>query len=377
MEGNLGDAVIYETLAQLGAPLPVCSAMSPALRVHARGLCEGSAPGAQDMFLSVGGDIFNNARPWLVSRRFLHNLRTLAQCNPQRTFLFGQSIPASCRGLARVSLARSLRRLSSVTVRDLQSLNSLRGLGVQAELSYDLAFAYQSSSSATAAGAALFEQAGVRADRCVLISVREFDAMYPGNRTVFLDRLTQLSRLLLARGHQPAVLIQAAAAGGDSDLAVARKLRTRVPRLAVLCPFSLGADHHPVDSVAGAIAQARGVVAVRYHTAVLRLLAGRQPFSLHYSNKGRDLATRLGLAGCPLESWDPASVLSDVESSFDLLHDPTPQRRHVREAFARQLHKAHGAAIPALVEPVCRAQPSSHISPGTHPCGGAWVSRGG
>ncbi len=337
---NLGDAVIYETLAQLLSPLSVRSALPTDLRAFARGLCTEGRPEADDAFLSVGGDIFNNARPWLASRRFLQNVRALAQPDPQRTMLFGQSIPSSCRGVALRLLARTLRRLSSVTVRDVQSHQRLRELGVKAELSWDIAFACEPAPGVEAAGRALFERAGIDANRCALISVREFDTMYPGNRSDFVARMAALATRLKRRGHAPAVLIQAASTGGDSDLAMALELQRQVPKLAILCPFSLGGGHHPVDAVIGAIAQANSVVAVRYHTAVLRLLAGRTPYSLHYSNKGQDLADRLGLPGSHLHGFDTDAAVTGLEASADRLHNPAAQTAQVRESFGHGLAKA-------------------------------------
>lgn len=341
---NLGDAVIYETIAQLLAPLTVHSRLPDDQRTNVRGLRPRGDVQPGDVFLSVGGDIFNNARPWLATRRFVQNVRELSEPDPSRTFLFGQSIPSSCRGLALRALARTLRRLSSVTVRDAQTHRRLRALGVPATLSWDLAFAYQPAPGATAAGRALFDQAGLDASRSVLLSVREFDAMYPGNRADFLTRMSALASRLIQRGHTPAVLIQAASSGGDCDLAMALDLQRATPGVAILCPFSLRGGHRPVDAVVGAIAQARAVVAVRYHMAVLRLLAGRRPYSLHYSNKGQDLADRLALPGSSLQAFDPDAAVADIEASTQLLHDHAVQAISVREAFDRGIALATSCA---------------------------------
>lgn len=342
---NLGDASIYETFVQLAAPLAVRSRMPLEDRMRVRGLGAEVSALHDDVHVSVGGDIFNNARPRLITRRFIHNLRQLADCPPERSFLFGQSIPSSCRGLSLWLLSRVLRRLSSVTVRDEQSHARLRALGVPAELCWDIVFGYQPGLHCTEAGRALFDQAGIAPERCVLFSVREFDAMYPHDSARFLDRVADLCQRLLARGHQPTLLIQASAQGADSDAAVATELLRRVPQLAVLSPFAQSGEHHPVDAMFGAIAQAQAVVAVRYHTAVLRLVAGRQPYSLHYSNKGADLAQRLRLPGMALADFDPAAALAGIEASAEVAHDAGPQRRAVRERFAACLNQAAGRAV--------------------------------
>lgn len=339
---NLGDAIIYETLAQLCAPSDVFSSLPEGLARNARGLSRAPDRCDGDVHISVGGDIFNNARPWLVTRRFIQNVWDLAKCPPERTFLFGQSIPQSCRGAALIGLSMVLKRLSSVTVRDLHSHHRLRKLGVKAQLSHDIAFAYRIGSGAGAAGQALFDSAGLDAQRCVLMSIREFDQMYPVHNQRFLTRMAELAQGLISRGHQVAVLIQADSLGADSDLKMARALQHLVPSLAVLCPFS-SPGHHPVDAMVGAIALANGVVAVRYHTAILRLLSGRQPYNLHYSIKGQDLSRRLGVGGAGLADFNPAQAILDIEASMDLAHDPSPQTRHVRDSFLSSLMAARSA----------------------------------
>jgi polysaccharide pyruvyl transferase WcaK-like protein len=237
-------------------------------------------------------------------------------------------------------LALALRRLSSVTVRDELSAARLRAMGVNARLSFDLAFAYQQRESATLAGQALFEASQVDPRRAVLISVRGFDQLYPQDNTLFVARVAELAGRLRARGHQPAVVVQAQASGSDSDMGVLRQLRCVLPDLPVLNPFDLAASHHPVDAVMGALTQARAVVAVRYHTAVLRLLAGRGVYSLHYSIKGEDLARRLRLPGMALADFDPIRALPEIEATADRTFDAGPVQKHVLESFKASLGAA-------------------------------------
>lgn len=352
---NLGDAAIYETLTQLAGPMGATSGLPADARRYVRGLGFSSQAQEPLAWVSVGGDIFNNARPRFLTRRFLQNLQLLSAPPPERTFLFGQGIPHSCKGLSLRLLAQRLRRLSSVTVRDADSHARLGSLGVKAELSWDLALAYEVQAGAHAAGRQLFEQAGVDAQRAVLLSVREFDTMYPLDRTRFVGRMAELATRLLARGHQPAVLIQAAASGADSDHQMAAELQTLAPGLRVMDPFALHDKHHALDAVVGALAQARGAVAVRFHTAVLRLLAGRQPFSLHYSVKGRDLAERANLLACDADQFDPATMVAGVEASMERGHQVLPQATDVRERFAAALCTA-GMAARQQTDPLIHKQ---------------------
>ncbi len=79
--------------------------------------------------VSVGGDIFNNARPKLVTRRFLELVQELRSHDPRSSFVFGQGLPSSCKGLSLAWLAHAMGRLSSVTVRDTLSHARLQGRG--------------------------------------------------------------------------------------------------------------------------------------------------------------------------------------------------------------------------------------------------------
>lgn len=333
---NLGDATIYETLVQLAGPLGASSTLPADSARHVRGLLGAHAVATAQV--SVGGDIFNNARPKLVTRRFLHLVQELRHHDPRRTFVFGQGLPSSCKGLSLAWLAHSMARLSSVTVRDTMSHARLKAAGVPAQLGFDTVFAYQAGSGAFAAGQALMDQAGMSTGRSVLFSVREFDAMYPQDGALFEARMAELIRQLVARGHQPAVIIQAQAGGADADQAVVRRLQVVCPQLRVLDPFSVARQgHHPLDALVGALGLAAGVVAVRYHTAVLRMIHGRAPVNLYYSSKGRDLVERMGTPGMALEHFDPAAVLAAVEASMDQAWDVAPARATVREQFAGAL----------------------------------------
>ena len=341
---NLGDAVIYETLAQLAGPLGAATTLTVNNRRHVRGVVsQADIPlRASDVHVSVGGDIFNNAKPLLPTRRFMQNLYVLAKPPADRTFLFGQSIPHSCRGLPLHLLARVLRRLSSVTVRDIDSFDRLRSLGVRASLSYDIALGYTPAATCHAAGAALFSRAGIDPSRAVLMSVRAFDSMYPHDNHRFVAQMAALAQRLLDRGHLPVILMQSLAQGADNDHAVAAKLQQVVPGLGLMDPFDAEDLHHPIDSLVGALALSRAVVAVRFHTAVLRLLGGRIPYNLPYSAKGADLGQRLDLPGTPLQHLDIDLAVAGIESSIDRVYDIRPLRTDVSQQFAAALAHALG-----------------------------------
>lgn len=336
---NLGDAAIYAALGMLLGDAELNWDRPLGGRTGGGDAARRESPA--DVRVSVGGDIFNNARPRLITRAFAANLATLRAGPPERTILFGQSVPRSCHSLSFQLLARQLRRLASVCVRDVESHARLREAGVDASLSWDTAFALEPSAEGRGAAEVLFGAQGLDPGRVALMSVRSFNGMYRHDAGAFLTRMIRLCDLLEARGHQPAILIQSRADASDSDLEVAAAVQRARPGVCLLDPFSVSGII-PWQVAAGALGLARIVVAVRYHTAVLRALSGRGSYSLYYSNKGEDLVTRAGMAGCDLAAFDAARELQAIEASASHDVDIDRIRRQVREDFAAAISRTAG-----------------------------------
>ena len=340
---NVGDLAIYNAIASMAGNATLATDLPEGDAHGIPGLDRTLALEQCDAYVSVGGDIFNNAREWLVTRQFLKNLQRIASVPADRAFLFGQSIPRSCHGLAFAALARVLRRLPAVYVRDEESYRRLQAAGVAVHLSYDTVFALDMPVRAEAAARRLFVSQGVEPERCALISLRGFDSMYRHDNAQFEQRIVQLCKGLQQRGHTPALLIQAEADGADQDAGIAERLRAQVPGLAVINAFSSEAAVSSWELAAAATAIAHIVVAVRYHTAIFRLLAGRMPFNLYYSNKGRDLSSRLALPGCDLKDFDPSMhMLSCIEATADRSFNVKPIRDQVRADFIHALAAVSG-----------------------------------
>lgn len=306
---NVGDAAIYAAFGKILHDRPL-SALSDA-KHFGNIQCLSVEPENSycDAYISVGGDIFNNSRPWLLTRTYLRHLMQLFR-HHQQTILFGQSIPRSCQGSAFMLLCQVLKTLPSVTVRDKESWERLRKAGVDAHLSYDLAFVHTPSIDAIRAASEVFASQHLSPERTVLLSLRRFDSLYPHDNHRFVNNMAQLCRQLRAAGLQPALLLQSEAEG--DDLAVAKSIGERVPAL----PF-INALNHPKSLASyaflqGLLALAGLAVGVRYHTSVLALAAGRMPFNLYYSNKGQDLCERLGVTGCDLADFDPQQGIAPL-----------------------------------------------------------------
>jgi len=256
---NVGDAAILAALSRL-AGVRGFDVLGPNDKARA---AEASA------LISVGGDIFNNARPGLVTRRFLSKLSQLRWA-PQKTMLFGQSIPPSCDGVALNLLAKHLRRISSVTVRDPQSVEKLSGRGT------------------------------------AVFSIRSFNHMYPTDEADYMRRMVDTMVRLSDAGLSVAVLLQAEVDEADSDRTLCEALRQQFSRLKILDPFQ--ADGEPWRVALGALGEARTVIGTRYHTAIFRMVMGRMPVGLWYSNKGEDLHRRFHVPGSTSDGFNPAVI---------------------------------------------------------------------
>lgn len=145
--------------------------------------------------------------------------------------------------------------------------------------------------------------------------------------------MAQLSVELYAAGLRPVILIQSGAYGSDNDLEVAAAIQARAPGTAVLNPFVEQPEVPSWQLAMALFSLVDIVIAVRFHTAVLSLAAGRVPYHLHYSNKGRDLCRRLDLPGCDLASLDPPSTLPAILATRGRLFAHEPVREQVRRDF--------------------------------------------
>ncbi|MCP9834546.1 polysaccharide pyruvyl transferase family protein [Cyanobium sp. Aljojuca 7A6] len=330
---NLGDAAIYSSFRKLLPDVELVGCVQDERPDASLGVTFlPDRPTNCDAYVSVGGDIFNNSREWFVTKAFLKNLAELRH-SPTRTILFGQSIPRSCHGLSFLLLQRYFKRLAAVCVRDAESHQRLCAAGVPARLSYDIAFVLESSPLAEATARQCLEQLEIDPSQAAVLSVRGFDSMYGHDNGAFVSRMVQLSVELSGAGLRPIVLIQSGAYGSDNDLEVAAAIQERAPGTAILNPF---VDHPAVPSwqlAMALFALVDYVIAVRFHTAVLSLAAGRVPYHLHYSNKGRDLCRRLELPGCDLASLDPPSALAAILATRGRPFDHQPLREQVRRDF--------------------------------------------
>ena len=334
---NLGDAAIYAALAHMSPHGRVAGVLNETSPTLISGFS--AKPNLNDCssFVSVGGDIFNNARPRLITKRFLSNVRALNN-QRRRTMLFGQSIPRSCKGISFALLASSIKNIAAAVVRDEESHKRLRDANVPIELSYDTAFILKPSQTAIAEAISLYSSFGLEPSKTAVISLRNESSMY--GKTGSEKQLVEICNCLSARGHQIALVIQADGDMADTDRVLATRIQKACPQTVILDPFLAAPPLEPWALLTAMFAIAHIVVAVRYHAAILRLIAGRKCYVLHYSNKGSDLCQRLGLAGTSLGGTVDTKLIEDIEASGQAVFDAEPYAAHVRESFKRGLARA-------------------------------------
>ncbi len=330
---NLGDAAIITAIRKLSGVTDVRANITDEVPVQISGLSYSSDLSDCSRFISVGGDIFNNARPSFLTRNFASNVHRL-RADAHRTIVFGQTIPTSCGWIGLPLLASALRRTKAVVVRDEESFDVLKSFDVKVELSHDAAFSLSPTELGIQSAEQLFAKQGLTAENTVLLSVRSFDSIYPHDQEKFQRSMTELSSRLLDRGHQVAVMIQSDVNDRDSDRTIAKQLQQATPRLKLIDFLDDGDIANPVETLLGALAIAKSVVAVRYHAAVLRMAGGRQPYHLFYSRKGRELHKRHSLTGGALDDFDPSQAVSDIEGLSDRDFRPAPLRQNVESSFA-------------------------------------------
>lgn len=333
---NVGDAAIYAALTKMLSHHEVYTTLVGPDGSLPDGMRHQEDLSGCDGFVSVGGDIFNNARPWSITRNFLKNLGQLKKA-PDTTLLFGQSIPASCRGLSLKLLAEGLKKINSVTVRDQESYELLKDLGVHCRLSFDSAFVLKCSEEAVKFAHEILES--IDAPYSAVISLREFNSLYPVDNQQFVEDIAVLSQQLLKKKYQPVLLIQSSVSEMDSDWVIAKAIRERCPDIKILDLVNYSSKLPSWELLQAVLQVARVIVAVRYHTAVLALAAGRTPYNLYYSNKGADLSHRLGIQGGDIKYFNPTGEIDLIVKSGLLPFDANLVRNRVQSDFMWALDK--------------------------------------
>ena len=337
---NVGDAAIYAALFHLAKANGFETISAPGLEVHNEvlqaqlGAEISTEVFSNTHFLSVGGDIFNNARPTLITKQFLKNVYALSRY-AKNTALFGQSIPRSCQGISFRLLAIQLKKLSTVVVRDQESFNRLQQSTIPAKLSYDTVFAAPINLDHQREVQEHF-QGELDIDNLVVVSLRSFDHLYPANNERFLLEIQRLFALLEEAGLQLGIILQSKVDHADSDLAIINALN-KTQKIKLIDPFlahATLAHIAPWEIAQAIIAEAKLVIGIRYHTAIFRLLGGKMPFNIFYSNKGQDLQERLAVPSCSVADFTAEKYFSEIMATENQVFDARVITQQVSNDFS-------------------------------------------
>ena len=337
---NVGDAAIYAALYHLAKTNGFDTISAPALELNRDilqahlGVEISEKVLRNTHYLSVGGDIFNNARPALMTKQFLKNVYVLNR-HAKNTALFGQSIPRSCQGMSFRLLASQLKKLSSVVVRDQESFNRLQQLAVSAKLSYDTVFAAPINLDHHREVQEHFQRE-LDLDNLVIVSLRSFDHLYPANNERFLLEIQRLFALLKEAGLQLGIILQSKVDHSDSDLDTIKALNKQ-QKIKLIDPFlahTTLAHIAPWQIAQAIIAEAKLVIGVRYHTAIFRLLGGKMPFNIFYSNKGQDLQERLAVPSCSVADFAAEKYFSEIIATQNQVFDAKVITQQVSNDFS-------------------------------------------
>lgn len=349
---NIGDAAIYASMVQLAGGhktfWPNYQTNIATNNARLGYLVDKYLPENKiDVNISVGGDIFNNARPSFFTRQFLNNLLQLSK-EPSKSLVFGQSIPRSCRGIAFHLLAHSFSKLSSVYVRDRESYERLNKVGVNALLGYDVVFSQRPEPAWLDSTVEALSKV-VDFSEVALISLRPFDAMYQYNSDACVTKLIQLCKLIAQHGYMPTVMVHARVNGRDADMVLVDAIKAYC-QIKVIDPFLVSeniADTQNVSVVPWQVGMAITalsalVIGIRYHSSVFRLASGKMPYNIFYSNKGEDLCKRLGVPGVSIQDFHPENHIADILATANKLFDNTQIARQVKEDFSKLIDRAIG-----------------------------------
>jgi len=335
---SLSNSAIYSAIGQLspdGQVLAVLNDVDPLRTPRLRQVRDFSRC---DVLVAVDDDTHHDLESPRIAGARDDSLQRMAS-RPERTFAFGHSLPDALQGAAFEGVTDVLRALSGVVVRDRRSARRLIEAGVSAELGYDPAFVLQPSLAFVAAAGLAYARAGLVAEQTALIAVR-LDRDDGLRAASLAARVASLMEVLRARGHQPAFLIQTDLGPDRGDRAIASRVAALLPKFAVIDGFEPAGGVIGWPLLSGLLARARLVVAGRYHTAVLRLCAGRQPFILHDAPNIKDLAERLDLPHAAASSFDPEAIILQLETTAEAVFNPEPLRRDVQKRFRACVAKA-------------------------------------
>lgn len=276
------------------------------------------------LFLSGGGSLLQD-RTSLKSLIYYLVLLDLARRSGARTMVFAQGVGPLVRPAARRWTARVLSRVDAITVRDPDSAELLKEIGVSGppvEVTADPVFALEPKRTARVQSASPRRPA-------VAISLRPW---YGVER--ILDPLAEALSSL-----DPAVVLQAWPLFGEEDRPVCEELARRLPRVQVMN------EHLEPGEWMALAGSVDAVVAMRLHALIFAAASAVPVLGVSYDPKVDALLARLkSRPAGTAETLDPSRLsqalkgaLADTEAARK---NRMERAAHLREAAARNVDQA-------------------------------------
>lgn len=296
-----------------------------------------------DAIVSCGGGFLTDR--YASGKRLAALRRTIKSGKP--VFFYAQSVGPFTKPGTRRAFRQVLAGAAAITVRDGKSLKEVRALGLDAQLTADEAFTFDSPAPAAPRDL----RAGLAPGRpLVAVSVRSWH--FPdsaGDTTAMRERYlssvaSAVERLVTAGGAKVIFLstCQGVPEYTHDDSRIAEKVLKLLPDK-VRAEVELdSAYHHPAE-LRALFGQCDAVVSTRMHGAILAMLGGAPALAIGYEAKSRELFTRMGLAGWCLDiAADELTALP--EKSMELLAKAKELRAELPQRLAPMTEAARGNA---------------------------------
>ena len=366
---NLGDELVFaglrRLLAEQGAQVAAISRDPAATRrLHGVGAVADTdvaglwrAIGSADAMVFGGGGLLQDTTspfnlPYHLSRPLLARLRGLPVAG------VGLGAGALDTRLGKLLVRGGLGHLEAITVRDRQSQELLRELGVEGvELATDLAFALEPAAPDRIDAARAAEPPGgqelppgqdaASGNGVLAVCLRPWSGQrgkLPAQARSDDTPQPQVEVLAVALDRivaETGLGVRFVAFQADRDDAVHR--RTAALMTTGRVEF-VTAD---LDGVVEELARAAAVISMRYHGGIAATLAGRPVVLIDYAPKVTSLAAELG-AGAQLLAWEPEQ-LARLPGALAAVRGRDADVVAARDALRRR-QAPHRAAISRLLE---------------------------
>ncbi|MCW5942901.1 MAG: polysaccharide pyruvyl transferase CsaB [Fimbriimonadaceae bacterium] len=253
-----------------------------------------------DALVFPGGSIFQDATS-VKSVAYYASLVKMAKKAGKRVFLVGQGVGPLGSFFGRRMAASAFNQADFVAVRDPESLQTLKDLGVKTRMKITADTALLIPNADPGPDNASFTVGDMKT---VGIAPRPLPGVKP---TVAVKMFGDLARLMVQSGIMPVFLEMDAKSDGPMIVAIGQAQGGKVPEIRKLTS--------PIEAE-GRIARMEALIAVRLHAGILAAKVGVPPFMVGYDPKVTSFAKLMGLPRIPSLDGLTASRLFDQFQAF-------------------------------------------------------------